>query len=621
MVETVTTETGLILASFAGAVERTLASKLEDFVNIRTLGAVGDGSTSDKSAFDAAFQLGGVVHLRPGDTYFCNDEGVTPSAPIIIEGNGATISDLRIGGSSASSISGVIFRNINFTTQKTPNDETLPPYSINTRNIDNIIIENCTFTNVMVYISTDDEEIHYGLTVRDCVFNMDGSNWAWETLQLDPLTIHGYRHSLIDNNRFFATNVNRIIKISVGLTVPQTPVGSPVPAHNARGITVRRNWIEATCDLIDDLPGGKQVIDCFSGTTESTFEDNYFLCSGFSRGIENKTGYAYSASNIVTAHKVLNNRFFLDFPAIFFQGAYGLTTYTPNSRDTLQLSGNTYRVSSDASGTVQVRFMHLLVIGPGEDATVSEAIADKVHYDLSSCESLKMSEATLLGGNILVGNSTSNAQSASFTAPVKVAHFTNVSVLGWGAGQTVDAAAITVKDCSSIDEISFLGCSSITGEDDADMLAAFWVRNCSTVRNITAAGNTANHSSNSAKELLRVTDTTVSGKFTEENNTWTPAIKILSDTATPSIKPVASGGGVTNGGSLFQIGGTTAITDFADGYVGQVITIYSTQNCTITNGTPLRLSGGGNYAMTLYDTLTLLKLNPSTWVELARSAN
>lgn len=588
---------------------------------IAEYGAKGDGVANDKPAFAAAFQAGGVVYLEPGKTYFCNDEIVTPSVPVILEGNGATIVDLRLGGTSTPSINGVTFRNVKFTTQKTPNAAILPPYAINTRNIDNFILDACTFANVMVYIGTDDEALHYGVTIRDCVFNMVGTDWAWTTLQLDLLTINGYRHPLVENNQFFATNVNRVMKISVGLTVPLTPVGSPVPVYNTRAITVRRNWIEGSCVLVGGLPGGKQIVDCFSGTTESTFEDNYFSCTGFTRCIENKTGYAYSATDVVTSHKLLNNRFFLDCPAVFFQGAYGLTTFTPNSRDTLHIAGNTYRISGDANGTVQVRFMHLLTVGAGEDASVNGAIVNKYHYDLASCEIIKITDVTMRGGVLLIGNSTSNAQGDSFSAPVKTACLANVTINDWGANQTIDTAAILIRDCAALDAISILNCSSITPEDNSDMLAAFWVRNCSTVPDITVVGNTAIHSANAAKEVLRVTDTTVSGKFTEINNSWVPAIKDLADVATPSVKPVASGGNITNGGNLFQTGGTTAITDFLDGYVGQVITIYANQNCTITNGTPLRLNGATNYAMTLYDTLTLLKFNSSTWVELARSAN
>lgn len=74
--------------------------------------------------------------------------------------------------------------------------------------------------------------------------------------------------------------------------------------------------------------------------------------------------------------------------------------------------------------------------------------------------------------------------------------------------------------------------------------------------------------------------------------------------------------------NLFKTTGTTAITDFDDGVVGQTIKILANANITIThNASIIILNGAVNYAMTANDTLTLTMFNDQVWVEVARSVN
>lgn len=77
-------------------------------------------------------------------------------------------------------------------------------------------------------------------------------------------------------------------------------------------------------------------------------------------------------------------------------------------------------------------------------------------------------------------------------------------------------------------------------------------------------------------------------------------------------------------GTLFEANnsGSTTITDFDGGYVGQVITIYSANgNTTVSGGSAVRLAGGSNFTMTSRDTLTLRKTHSTEWHEMSRSAN
>lgn len=73
--------------------------------------------------------------------------------------------------------------------------------------------------------------------------------------------------------------------------------------------------------------------------------------------------------------------------------------------------------------------------------------------------------------------------------------------------------------------------------------------------------------------------------------------------------------------NVFITAGTTAITDFDNGVVGQVIFIKATANITITDGSPIILAGSADYDMTDTDTLTLCMFDDQVWQEIARSVN
>ena len=89
------------------------------------------------------------------------------------------------------------------------------------------------------------------------------------------------------------------------------------------------------------------------------------------------------------------------------------------------------------------------------------------------------------------------------------------------------------------------------------------------------------------------------------------ALSTLDDTGTPTVR----------GGHIFKTGGTTAVTDFDDGVVGQTIQIISAHSVTITDGAPVILAGGANYTMVATDTLTLTMFDDQVWQEVSRSVN
>lgn len=92
---------------------------------------------------------------------------------------------------------------------------------------------------------------------------------------------------------------------------------------------------------------------------------------------------------------------------------------------------------------------------------------------------------------------------------------------------------------------------------------------------------------------------------------YNEVVTFRSGDATPSV----------GRGNVFRTAGTTAITDFDDGILGQVIYILADDSITITDGAPIVLNGNANYNMTATDTLTLCMFNDQVWSEVARSVN
>jgi hypothetical protein len=74
-------------------------------------------------------------------------------------------------------------------------------------------------------------------------------------------------------------------------------------------------------------------------------------------------------------------------------------------------------------------------------------------------------------------------------------------------------------------------------------------------------------------------------------------------------------------GNVFITGGTTTITDFDDGVLGQTITILSEHAVTITDGTNIILHGSANFVMAAADSLTLVLKADNKWYETARMVN
>jgi parallel beta-helix repeat protein len=88
-------------------------------------------------------------------------------------------------------------------------------------------------------------------------------------------------------------------------------------------------------------------------------------------------------------------------------------------------------------------------------------------------------------------------------------------------------------------------------------------------------------------------------------------VQTLANDSSPSVDRITTA----------KTGGTTTITDFDDGVVGQELLILSDHAVTITDNASIILAGGVNYVMKASDTLTLRMINDQVWNEVSRSVN
>ena len=94
-----------------------------------------------------------------------------------------------------------------------------------------------------------------------------------------------------------------------------------------------------------------------------------------------------------------------------------------------------------------------------------------------------------------------------------------------------------------------------------------------------------------------------------------PAFSSLDDTGTPSVANT----GLRH--SYWLSGGTTTITDIDDGYTGQMITIIAEHSVTLTDGTHIFLDSSANAALAATDTITLVCKADNKWYEVCRGNN
>ncbi len=163
------------LQSGTGAVARTWQAKDADVVSVKDFGAVGDGTTNDTVAFNAALATGKSIYV-PDGSYLLNAlTAITQSGTLF--GNGRTsILIFNTTGAGIDVNLGQV-QNKNFVVRDLTfkNVTNTPAAFVRNSNSLNFLIERCYFVDSSVTWCIENLK-GYGFSVRDCIFsNMTGS--------------------------------------------------------------------------------------------------------------------------------------------------------------------------------------------------------------------------------------------------------------------------------------------------------------------------------------------------------------------------------------------------------------------------------------------------------------
>lgn len=169
-----------------------------------------------------------------------------------------------------------------------------------------------------------------------------------------------------------------------------------------------------------------------------------------------------------------------------------------------------------------------------------------------------------------------------------------------------------------VDDVDFVWSSDVVAASPILLTTGTgWVRNC-TFKPSTTTGRYCIENAAGGIRGMNNTQDDMLGTWHSENTGFSqassnePPLSLANLDATPSTSGVSG---------IFKTTGTTTITDFDNGVIGNTITILATSTITITDSASVILSGGSNYVMTASDTLTLTMFNDQVWQEVGRSVN
>jgi hypothetical protein len=86
-----------------GAVTRSVDAKLSELVSVKDFGAVGDGTTNDAAAIQAAIDAAGSKGVYfPAGVYICGSKITAPTGDCVLVGAGSGVSEIRFNSATAS---------------------------------------------------------------------------------------------------------------------------------------------------------------------------------------------------------------------------------------------------------------------------------------------------------------------------------------------------------------------------------------------------------------------------------------------------------------------------------------------------------------------------------------
>lgn len=199
-------------ADGTGAETRTIAEKLNEVVSVKDFGAVGDGVTSDYTAFVNAMAASGGKTLRlPAGTYnltFSSLTGFTPPANITIEGEGPDLTILNVTPPNSASYPKMLAVSAAYFTMRgvrinylTPSGGTGVLFTTSSSNLrfENVVFDG-TCTNSGASISHENHciSIPSSGTSNDVDFiNCHFTRWRYALLKANASTCENRRWSFV----------------------------------------------------------------------------------------------------------------------------------------------------------------------------------------------------------------------------------------------------------------------------------------------------------------------------------------------------------------------------------------------------------------------------------------
>lgn len=595
----------------------TVGAALKRVVSVtdEPFGAIGDGVTDDTAAVQAALASGAAVFF-PHGTYALSAALALTTPWQRLYGDGA-LSVLRQDGDGVSVFSASSVDNVSIS------DLCIRPAATHTTTAGHgVLFSNCNSASVRgVLVEYQAGEARNGVFLANCnECDIRGNHFSGAPDTNGVYFIHGGADIAVTENSSRNTiSANRCVSGNVyGINLTTSSAGE-CQANVITGNVV------ANCT-------GYGII-AYRANDSATFRDLVIS----DNTIENITGGALSDGEPPSTVRKFGSGIYVQgcIDAVV-SGNVVRNTAQQTNNSTLAIGGISGTVTSCAvsgnsvidSGTQGIFFSGLPAAASFPDPADSGiVINDNVVKD-SVKELIYINQARRISiaGNVLyrgasADGSTSIRIGGNGTDWVADASVTGNVIYGddgltRGVGVSVEACRHLIVDANSISEVtsgisvdtttSLLCCSNVVRD-----ASAFGITySASTLRGVVANNqvDAATTAGIRANGVAKVTGNDITNTTTSYSGTYAP-IRSLADGATPDV---------TNAELLFS-GGTTAITSFSGGYVGQIFTFIAGHSITIThNAAAITLSGNANFAMTAGDTLTLVKATATVWNEIGR---